>query len=204
MLNIIDFGKENYITIIKKKEDIFLQKKEGSLKDDVIFIGEHYPVYTCGKRTKKEHLYNIPESIPVFNIERGGSVTFHGEGQIVIYPVIDLRNYKLSVKDYVNILEEIIIKTCSDFKIKAFRKKGYPGVFTEEGKIGFVGVRVSSYITFHGASLNVSVDKKYFQYINPCGINTPIVNMNDYTKADINNVKNKIIYYLKLLFNLEG
>ncbi|EDP73180.1 hypothetical protein HG1285_09426 [Hydrogenivirga sp. 128-5-R1-1] len=66
MLNIIDFGKENYITVLKKQEELFNQKREGSLKEDFILIGEHYPVYTCGKRTKKEHIYNIPENIPVF------------------------------------------------------------------------------------------------------------------------------------------
>ena len=199
MLNIIDFGKENYITVLKKQEELFNQKREGSLKEDFILIGEHYPVYTCGKRTKKEHIYCIPENIPIFDVERGGSITFHGEGQLVVYPIINLKNYRLSVKEYVNTLEEAIIRTCLSFGVNTFRKKGFPGVFTKEGKIGFVGVKISNYITFHGASLNVSVDKKYFEYINPCGIGTPVVNLSDYTKTDINDVKKTFMTYLKVL-----
>ena len=199
MLNIIDFGKENYITVLKKQEELFNKKREGILEEDFILIGEHYSVYTCGKRTKKEHIYNIPQNVPIFEIERGGSVTFHGEGQLVVYPILNLKNYRLSVKEYVNTLEEAMIRACLDFDVKAFRKKGFPGVFTKEGKIGFVGVKISNYITFHGASLNIYVDKKYFEYINPCGIGTPVVNLSDYTKADINDVKKTFMTYLKVL-----
>lgn len=192
MLNIIDFQKEDYIKILKKQENFFNKKLEGKLKEDFVLVGEHFNVYTCGKRTKPEHIYKNPENIPVLNIERGGSITFHGEGQIVIYPILDLRHYNLSVKDYVYTLEEIILDTCRRYGINAFRKKGYPGVFTKEGKIGFVGVRVSRYITIHGASLNVNVDKKYFSYINPCGINTPVVNISDYININLSEVKEKL------------
>ncbi len=201
MLNIIDFKRKDYTDLIKEKQDIFNKKINNDLKEDFIFIGEHYPVYTCGKRTKKEHIYGIPDEIPILEIERGGSVTFHGPGQLVIYPIIDLRNYKLSVKDYVNTLEQIIIDTCNYFEIKAFRKKGYPGVFTNDGKIGFVGVKVSKYITLHGSSLNVNVDKKFFSFINPCGINTPVVNMSDYIGVSVDEVKNVLVKNIRNYFS---
>jgi len=199
MLNIIDFQKEDYIKILKKQEDLF-DKKTNGLRENFVLIGEHHSVYTCGKRTKKEHIYSNPENVPVINIERGGSITFHGEGQIVFYPIIDIRDFKLSVKDYIFTLEQILIDTCEYFNIKTFRKKGYPGVFTEEGKIGFLGVKVSKYITLHGASLNVNVDKKYFGYINPCGINTPVVNMSDYTDVPLDEVKDILKNQINLKF----
>ena len=186
---IVDFRKEDYLKILKLQEDLFLKKQNGEVSKDYILIGEHFPVYTAGKRTKQEHIYNIPENIPVIKIERGGSITFHGLGQIVVYPIIDLRKRKLLIKNFVFKLEEAMINTCKNFGINAFRKEKLTGVFTKDGKIGFIGLRVSRFITMHGFSLNVNVEKKYFSYINPCGISTEVVNITDYKSVSLEEVK---------------
>jgi len=190
---IIDFGKKEYLEILKIQEDLFQKKQNNETSQDYILIGEHFPVYTVGKRTKQEHIYNIPKNIPLIKIERGGSITFHGLGQIVVYPIMDLRMKKLSVKNLVYKLEEAIIKTCRHFNIDVFRKEKLTGIFTKEGKIGFIGLRVSKFITMHGLSLNVNVDKKYFSYINPCGISTEVVNISDYEKANVKKVKQLLL-----------
>ncbi|HIQ24520.1 MAG TPA: lipoyl(octanoyl) transferase [Persephonella sp.] len=190
---IIDFGKKEYLEILKIQEDLFQKKQNNETSQDYILIGEHFPVYTAGKRTKQEHIYNIPKNIPLIKIERGGSITFHGLGQIVVYPIMDLRMKKLSVKNLVYKLEEAIIKTCRHFNIDVFRKEKLTGIFTKEGKIGFIGLRVSKFITMHGLSLNVNVDKKYFSYINPCGISTEVVNISDYEKANVKKVKQLLL-----------
>ena len=190
---IIDFGKKEYLEILKIQEDLFQKKQNNETSQDYILIGEHFPVYTAGKRTKQEHIYNIPKNIPLIKIERGGSITFHGLGQIVVYPIMDLRMKKLSVKNLVYKLEEAIIKTCRHFNIDVFRKEKLTGIFTKEGKIGFIGLRVSKFITMHGLSLNINVDKKYFSYINPCGISTEVVNISDYEKANVKKVKQLLL-----------
>ena len=186
---IIDFGQKDYLEILSLQEEILKKKQDNQLTKDYILVGEHFPIYTAGKTTKQEHIYNIPENVPLIKVERGGSVTFHGIGQLVVYPIVDLRRKKLSVKNFVYRLEQAIIKTCEYFDVRAFRKANLTGVFTKEGKIGFIGIRVSKFITMHGLSLNVDTDKKYFSYINPCGISTKVVNINDYKKVDIAKVK---------------
>lgn len=190
---IIDFGKKEYLEILKLQEDLFQKKQNNETSQDYILIGEHFPVYTAGKRTKQEHIYNIPENIPLIKIERGGSITFHGLGQIVVYQIMDLRIKKLSVKNFVHRLEEAIIKTCKYFNVDAFRKEKLTGVFTKEGKIGFIGLRVSKFITMHGLSLNVNVDKKYFSYINLCGISTEVINISDYKNVNFDEVKQLLL-----------
>jgi lipoyl(octanoyl) transferase len=116
----------------------------------------------------------------------------------VLFPIIDLKKRKLSVKKFVHKLEDTVIKTCLDLNIDVFRKKGLTGVFTKEGKIGFIGLRVSRFITMHGLSLNVNVEKKYFSYINPCGISTDVVNITDYKNIDINIVKKLLLKNLSI------
>ncbi|WP_457641662.1 lipoyl(octanoyl) transferase LipB [Persephonella sp.] len=179
MLKIIDLGKTEYQEALKIQRDFFLKKRKNPEIGDIILITEHYPVYTRGKSTKREH---IPDNLdaPIFEIERGGSVTFHGEGQIIVYPILRLKK-NLSVKKFVYILEEIMIETLKEFGIRGFRKEKFRGVFTERGKIGFVGIKISKGISMHGFSLNVNVDKSYFSKIIPCGIkDIPVCNMADF------------------------
>ncbi|MBT6112378.1 MAG: lipoyl(octanoyl) transferase LipB, partial [Candidatus Marinimicrobia bacterium] len=110
------------------------------------------------------------ESVNIYQIERGGDITYHGPGQLVGYPILDLSNYKKSISWYMRTLEQIIIDTLSDFKIHAQRNEGLTGVWVGEEKIAALGVRVSRWVTMHGFSLNVNPDLSFYDGIIPCGI----------------------------------
>ncbi len=193
MIEIIDLGKKDYLETLDLQKKLFDKKLKGEQKDFLIAV-EHFPVYTKGKTTKEEHLPENIDDVPVIDIERGGSITFHGEGQIVIYPILNLKNYNLSVSKYISKLEETMINSLGRFGIEAFTVEKLRGVFTEKGKIGFLGVKISRYITFHGFSLNVNVDKKYFERIIPCGITEfPVCSIHDFKEVPFSDVKNTVI-----------
>jgi len=186
----IFLGKTDYIDCLKLQEEIFRKKIKGEIKEDYFLITEHFPIYTLGKTTKDNHLprENLAKIIP---INRGGSITFHGENQIVVYPIINLINRKLAVKKYIHTLEEIIIRTLKALGIKAYRRDGLIGVFSDKGKIAFIGVRISKFTTMHGFSINYDVDKRYFSNIIPCGLqDRRISNITDFSsisKAELVN-----------------
>ncbi len=192
MLKIIDLGKTEYQEVLKIQLETFERIYAGKEIFSHFFITEHKPVYTAGKTTKKEDIKDTG-NIPVFWVDRGGSVTFHGEGQIVVYPVLMLKN-RISVKKYVYTLESIIIDTLDYLGIKAHRKEKLRGVFTDKGKIGSIGVKISRGITMHGFSVNVDVNKSYFEKIVPCGIkNIPVCNISDFKRVDLTAVKLELI-----------
>ena len=175
------------------------QKVLSGKEKDTLILVEHEPVYTLGKNANDNHLLqSASEEIKVYRIERGGDITFHGPGQIVVYPILDLNRYVKSVSWYMRTLEKIIIDTLSDFKIKAELKDGLTGVWVGDEKIGAQGVRISRWVTMHGLALNVNTDLKYFDGIIPCGIfDYGVTSMEKLTgsKQDINKVKNTIIKY---------
>ncbi len=135
---------------------------------------EHAAVYTLGQAGKPEHILN-PGNIPIVHCNRGGQVTYHGPGQVVLYPLIDLRRAKMFVKEYVHTLEEAIIQTLGHFGLtQATRKDGAPGVYVpmpdgELAKIAALGVKVTNGCTYHGLAINVAMDLAPFDGINPCG-----------------------------------
>ena len=178
----------------------------GKVQDTLILV-EHEPVYTLGKNANDNHLLqSASEEIKVYRIERGGDITFHGPGQIVVYPILDLNRYIKSVSWYMRTLEKIIIDTLSDFKIKAELKDGLTGVWVGDEKIGAQGVRISRWVTMHGLALNVNTDLKYFDGIIPCGIfDYGVTSMEKLTgcKQDINKVKNTIIKYFNNILSDE-
>lgn len=175
------------------------QKVLTGKEQDTLILVEHEPVYTLGKNANDNHLLqSASEEIKVYRIERGGDITFHGPGQIVVYPILDLNRYIKSVSWYMRTLEKIIIDTLSDFKIKAELKDGLTGVWVGDEKIGAQGVRISRWVTMHGLALNVNTDLKYFDGIIPCGIfDYGVTSMEKLigSKQDINKVKNTIIKY---------
>ena len=139
--------------------------------DDTLILVEHDPVYTLGKNADEDHLLQSRnKSVDVFNIERGGDITFHGPGQLVGYPILDLSNYKKSVSWYMRTLERITIDALKEYGIKAKRIKGLTGVWVGDEKIAALGGRVTRGITMHGFSLNVTPDLTYYSGIIPCGI----------------------------------
>lgn len=177
-------GHIGYGEMLGHQRELFLnrveQKRLGQDSgEDVIFFVEHDPVITLGRHANRENVLLSEEALKArgydrFEIERGGDVTYHGPGQLVAYPIIDLERYGLGVKDYVNLLEETVIRTIEDYGIKGERVDGASGVWIGKGtpgerKICAVGVKISRYVTMHGLALNVSTVLDAFHVINPCG-----------------------------------
>ena len=145
----------------------------------VLYLVEHNPVYTLGKSGKSENMlvsepYLRAIGAEFFHIDRGGDVTFHGHGQVVGYPILDLEKLGIGLREYIDSLEEAIIGVCAEWGIEAGRIAGASGVWldgdtTRARKICAIGVRASRYVTMHGFAMNVNTDLKYFNHINPCG-----------------------------------
>ena len=135
---------------------------------DEIWLLEHQKVFTQGQAGKEEHLLNTGD-IPVVQVDRGGQVTYHGPGQLVMYILVDLRRHKLGVRDMVTLMEQAIIDVLQSFSVTAFAKADAPGVYVDQSKIASLGLRVRRGCTFHGFALNLDVDKEPFLRINPCG-----------------------------------
>ncbi len=169
-LQVQDLGNSSYKHTWELQKELQLQRIENSI-DDTLLLVEHEPVYTFGKNADENHLLqNYPENVKLFYTERGGDITFHGPGQIVGYPIIDLHNYKMSISWYMRSLEEVIIRSLDKFGISADRKDSLTGVWVEEEKIAALGVRISRWVTMHGFALNVNTDLAYYDSIIPCGI----------------------------------
>ena len=169
-LQILDLGRKSYeeVWILQKKMQ--LQRINGDV-GDVLILVEHNPVYTLGKNANPNHLLQSRDkSIDVFYIERGGDITFHGPGQLVGYPILNLSNYKKSVSWYMRVLEQLTIDVLNEFKIIARRVEGLTGVWVGDEKIAAQGVRMSRWVTMHGFSLNVNTDLSFYDGIIPCGI----------------------------------
>ena len=146
----------------------------GEITDTVLLL-EHPPVLTMGRSAKNQHVLAPPEvlearGISVHDVGRGGDVTYHGPGQLVAYPIIDLKPDRRDVRKYMWSLEETMIRTCADFGLSATRVEGLNGAWIGERKVGAVGVRISRWVTMHGLALNVNSDLTHFELIVPCGI----------------------------------
>ena len=135
---------------------------------DELWLVEHLPVFTQGQAGKPEHLL-LPGDIPVIKTDRGGQVTYHGPGQLVAYPLLDLRRLKLGVRDLVTLIEQTLVAVLSHYGIDAYPKPDAPGVYVDGAKIASLGLRVRRGCSFHGLSLNVAMDLAPFLRINPCG-----------------------------------
>ena len=141
-------------------------RDEGSL--DELWVVEHDPVFTLGQAGKPEHVL-VPGDIPVLQVDRGGQVTYHGPGQLVVYPLLDLRRLKLGVRDYVCRIEQAVIDTLLEWNIIATRRDGAPGVYVAGAKVAALGIRVRHGRSFHGLAFNIAMDLEPFGRINPCG-----------------------------------
>ena len=142
--------------------------ERGDDAEDELWLVEHEPVFTLGQAGKEEHVLAAGD-IPVVRTNRGGQVTYHGPGQIVAYPLVDLRRLGLGVREFVCRIEQALIDTLAHWQIHAARKDGAPGVYVDGAKIGALGLRVRRGCTFHGLAFNVDMDLEPFQRINPCG-----------------------------------
>ena len=170
IIDILDLGLSPFKEVWGLQKELVKKRQNGQIKDTLI-LAEHEPVYTLGKNANENHiLQNSPRDVKTYQIERGGDVTFHGPGQLVGYPIIDLHNYNKSISCYMRSLEQLIIDTLAEFRVTAERKDGLTGVWVGDEKIAALGVRVTRWITMHGFALNVSPDLTYYSGIIPCGI----------------------------------
>lgn len=190
MISVINLGTIDYATGLRLQQRLVELRKEGQV-GDVLLLLEHSPVITLGRNAKASNIVASPEvlaerGVEVFECDRGGDVTFHGPGQLVGYPIFDLRGFPahdgkrktLGVIEYVRRLEEVLIRTCADFRIPAKRISGLTGVWTDhevEAKIAALGVHISRSVSSHGVALNVNTDLSYFNLIVPCGIESKTV-----------------------------
>ena len=145
----------------------FTDARDGDSVDELWFV-EHDPVFTLGQAGKDEHVL-MPGDIPVIHVDRGGQVTYHGPGQIVLYPLLDLKRLGIGVRDYVCKIEQAIIDTLGEWNIGAERKEGAPGVYVNGAKVAALGIRVRRGCSFHGLAFNIDMDLEPFRRINPCG-----------------------------------
>lgn len=145
----------------------FTDQREDATADE-LWVVEHEPVFTLGQAGKAEHVL-APGEIPVVKVDRGGQVTYHGPGQIVVYPLLKLPRLGVGVRDYVCRIEQAVIDTLEEWDIGAERRDGAPGVYVGGAKVAALGIRVRRGCTFHGLALNVAMDLEPFRRINPCG-----------------------------------
>jgi lipoyl(octanoyl) transferase len=145
----------------------FTNQRQQDTVDELWFL-QHPPVYTLGKNGKAEHVLN-PAGIPVINSDRGGQVTYHGPGQVVVYTLLDLKRLNIGVRQLVTILEQAVIDLLADYGVVSSARRDAPGVYVNNAKIAALGLRVRKGCSFHGLALNVDMDLEPFSRINPCG-----------------------------------
>ena len=185
-------------------------RKKNIIDTDIFILLEHPPVFTLGRRGGLENLLATEEfleksGIPVVHVERGGNITFHGPGQLVVYPIIDLRSTGLTVPDYVSGLEEIMIRTAADWGINAERNPINRGVWNKNNKLGSVGIAVRRGISFHGFAFNVNLSIEPFTWINPCGLqDIGITSMERELsrKVSMNRVRKAVTGHIEAVFGI--
>lgn len=171
---IIDLGLIDYKEAWDLQHELWSKRVGGELPDLLLLL-EHPHVITLGRRGNRSHLLASPEAleemrIPLFHVERGGDITYHGPGQIVAYPIIDLKNYGYRLIRYVSQLEEVVLRVLKDFEIEGVRDSLNRGVWVNGEKIASVGVAIKRWVSFHGFALNYRTDLKYFDLLDPCGL----------------------------------
>jgi len=183
---------------------------DGIRKKDALLFVEHPHVYTLGKSGAEENLLRSMLELQQLEaefvkIDRGGDITYHGPGQIVGYPILDLDRHFTDIHKYLRFLEEVLIKVCADYDLEAGRIEGLTGVWIGEEKIAALGIRSSRWVTMHGFAFNVNTDLSYFEHIVPCGISDKAVTSLEAQlgqKIDQNEVKEKIVKHFENVFDV--
>lgn len=165
----------SYAVALDYQRDVARRRITGEIPQDVLLLVEHPPVVTLGRSAREANLLCPPEllkarGVELFEVERGGDVTFHGPGQLVGYPIVDLKRHKRDLHWYLRQVEEALIVALREFGIAGERNTGYTGVWTQGRKIASIGVHARDWVTWHGFALNVTTDLSYFDLIVPCGI----------------------------------
>lgn len=159
-------GRQDYVPLWREMQ-AFTDARNESTPDEIWFV-EHPPVFTMGLNASQEHLL-APGDIPVVQIDRGGQVTFHGPGQLMVYPLIDIRRAGVGVRCLVSALEQCVVDLATEHGVTAYARKDAPGVYVDGDKLASVGLRIRRGASFHGMAVNVDIDPEPFTRINPCG-----------------------------------
>lgn len=216
-MEIYDFGIAPYREIWEKQRNLqgeLIENKKAHkpIENEYLLIGEHFPVYTLGFHGNAENLL-VDQQILAANgcecirIERGGDITFHGPGQLILYPIIDLERHSLGVKAYVSLLEECVLMLLMEYEIKGERVAGATGIWIGRGtenerKICAIGVKISRGVSMHGLALNVNTDLAAFSAINPCGFsNKGVTSMKEEVGYEVNlsDVKKRLVEIFQML-----
>ena len=173
LLKVYQIGLINYMQSYYLQTELLNQRVNGEIEDTLLLL-EHPPVVTIGKSGKLENILATEvqfaqKGISVFFMDRGGDVTYHGPGQLVGYPIVDIGGRGRDLHQYVHDLEEVLIRTLADFGINAFRDNTHPGVWVGDGEIAAIGLKVKKWVSMHGFALNVNTNLEPFSLINPCG-----------------------------------
>lgn len=166
MIIIREFGIQSYVDTFEKMKDFTMSRDEKTI--DEVWILQHPPVFTQGQAGKQEHIFHRGQ-IPIVQSDRGGQVTYHGPGQLVVYFLLDCRRNHLNIRQLVSGIEQLVIDTLRTFQIEGHLKCGAPGVYVQNQKIASLGLRIKNHCSYHGLALNVDMDLKPFKDINPCG-----------------------------------
>jgi lipoyl(octanoyl) transferase len=165
-ITIHDLGLQDYQTVWQAMQDFTLQRNADT--PDELWLVEHPAVYTLGLSGKREHLLNTGD-IPVIHSDRGGQVTYHARGQVIIYTLLDIKRLNINIRQLVSLLEQAMIDTLAHYGIVAIAKAEAPGVYVQGKKIGSIGIRIKNNCSYHGLSFNNEMDLTPFNFINPCG-----------------------------------
>ena len=195
-------GSMDYQAALELQLDYLEKRINGEINDTLILL-QHTPTITIGRKGNKDNLL-ISEKIleqkkiKYYEVNRGGDITYHGPGQLVCYPIIDLKGHTKDIHKYLRTLEQIIIDVLLEFEIEARRIDGLTGVFVKNSKIASIGVGIKRWVTFHGLSLNINTDLSYFDFIVPCGLNNnPVTSIKSWNKLqdeiDLSIVEDRII-----------
>jgi lipoyl(octanoyl) transferase len=171
----VPLGRVPYAEALELQRSIARDRISGAISQDVLLLMEHPPVVTLGRSSKAKNLTASPEflqsrGVELFEVERGGDVTFHGPGQLVGYPIIDLKRHRQDLHWYLRSIEKTLIDSLADYGIPGERNTSYTGVWTRGKKIASIGVHARDWVTWHGFALNVATELSYFNLIVPCGI----------------------------------
>ena len=183
-------GAVEYLRARQLQDELVERVHDGLSPNTLLFL-EHPHVYTRGRLSRDEHVLTpgaelAALGIPVHETDRGGQVTYHGPGQLVVYPIINLRRLGMGPLQYVRTLEQVIVETLGDFGIPAYTEPGLTGVWTPGGKIAAIGVKISRGVAFHGFALNVNTDLSWYRHIVPCGItDRPVTSMTAQVAAPV-------------------
>ena len=207
--HLIDLGKMDYQDAHQFQLDCVQWRLQKGRRADIFLITEHPPVFTLGRRGGRESLavdegFIKSQGVDIVQTERGGDITYHGPGQVVVYPIVQLRQAQLSVRAYVDMLEEAMISCAADFGVMAGRDDRNRGIWVGNNKIGSIGIRVRHGVSFHGLALNVTLDFEHFSWIQPCGLTgvgvTSLARESD-KPIDFYEVKDTITLRLGQIFN---